>query len=542
MSHIVSLLLQQDFLRNARKNIIVKSIFGDSISIKRVLLINFLLALLYFSLTSVFPLFVFSNFSSLLPNIESVLPFYHFILNGIAPLFLFFGLFVGAILVFNINIDENEQLLSLPVVIDDLVGYRLIDVVIANLKSYLFFFFPLFICLYLAIGWSVGWVLMIAVLSCLLALIGYLSGIYLMLLIAKKFPNLSVDKLFINSFLVLALLFAAFINLFKNGYIVDGETSVWTWLITLLSSSSISVWVNNMVTRPFGVLLYLIVLSVCGILIYYLWRMTKQALSVVYYKIHVTVDKTTIKTKPIMPRVSFERLNTSLHFIPSFPRIIIIKDILSLIRKPNLLIKVVIFIGGLILLTNMKYASIDNPLLLVLYFSSMFVISRLFLGSVGMEQSNILNIKLLVPRVAKYLSARIQIAIFTSFILLIPLWIVLLVSSGNFIILSDYYRLILLILNVVILSIFVIYFSAAFAEFEPGKTGDSFTGIYPMAMLLYWGLAFLVPLFFYTLDSVIRSGVSDFISMIILLPTGLLIFVGIILCYIFGVKRIRNYF
>lgn len=542
MPYIVSLLLQQDFLRNARKNIILKSIFGDNISIKRVLRINFLLAILYFSLTSVLPLFVFTGFSFLLPNIESTLPFYHFILNGIVPLFMFFGLFVGAILVFNINIDENEQLLSLPVVIDDLVRYRLTDVIIANLKSYLFFFFPLFICLYLAIGWSVEWVLLTAVLSCLSALIGYVSGIYFMLLTAKKFLNLSVDKLFINSFLVLALLFVLFINLFKNGYIVEGETSVWTWLGEILASNSISVWVNNMVTRPFGFLLYLIVLFVCGMLIYSLWKMTTRALYDIYYKIHVSANTTAIKTKRITHGVSFEKLNIFLHFIPSFPRIIIIKDILSFIRKPNLMIKVVIFIGGLILLINMKYSSVENPLLLALYFSSMFVISRLFLGSVGMEQSNILNIKLLAPRVAIYLSARIKIAMFVSFVFLIPLWIVLVVFSGNFILLSEYYRLIFLILNVVILSIFVIYFSAAFAEFEPGRTEDSFTGIYPMAMLLYWGLAFLIPLFFYTLDSVIRSGVSGFISTIILLLTGLLIPVSIILCYIFGVRRIRNYF
>ena len=542
MSHIVSLLLQQDFIKNARKNIILKSIFGDSISIQKVLQINLVLALLYFLLTSVFPLFVFTHFSSFLPNVESILPFYHFILNGIIPLFIFFGLFVGAILVYNINIDENEQLLSLPVVIDDLVRYRLIDVIIANLKSYLLFFFPLFIWLYLAMGWSVGWVLLIAVLSCLLALISYLSGIYLMLLVAKKIPNLSVEKMFINSFIVLGLLFAVFINLFKNGYIVGGETSVWTWMETILSSSSISVWVNSMVAGPLGLLLYLIVRSVCGILISSLWKMSNKALYDIYYKIHVSADKTMKKIKRITYGVSFEKLNTFLHFIPSFPRIIIVKDILSLIRKPNLFIKVVIFIGGLILLINMKYSSVENPLLLALYFSSMFVISRLFLGAVGMEQSNILNIKLLVPRAAKYLSARIQIAMFASLVLLIPLWILLVISSADFAILFYFYRIISMVLNVIIISVFVTYFSAAFAEFEPGKTGDSFTGIYPMAMLLYWGLSFLVPLFFYTLDSVIISGVSNFISTIILFPTGLLIFVSIIICYIFGVRRIRDYF
>jgi hypothetical protein len=440
------------------------------------------------------------------------------------------------------NIDENEQLLSLPIVIDDLVRYRLTDVVIANLKSYLIFFFPCFLLLYSAMGWSVGWVLLIAILSIVLALISYLCGIWLMLLIAKKLPNVSIIKLCINIFIVIALLFAGFLTLFKRGYIVEGQTSLWMWIGKILATNSISVWIENMVVRSFGFLQYMLVLTVCGILIFYLWKIASKALYVMYYKIHVSTDITTIKTKMIASGVSFEKLNSLLHFIPSFPRIIIIKDTLALIRKPNLAISVVIFVGGLILLTNMKFASVDNPLLFALYYASMFVVSRLFLGAVGKERNNIINIKLLVPSVAKYLSARIQITILTSFVVLFPLWIVLIIASGDYSILFDFYSLMFLILNIVFGSILVTYFSASFAEFVASVSEDSYTGITPMAMLLYWGVGFIVPVFFYNLDIAMSSGGFDFISLIIISTSGLIILISILLCYYFGIRRIRNYF
>jgi len=542
LSQILFLLLRNDILRNARKNFVLKFIFGDRISIERALRINFSLAILYFSLTSILPLLSLNINNSFLPSVESVAPFYHFVLNLIIPMFMFFGSFVGANLIFNMNIDENEQLLSLPVVIDDLVQYRLTDVVIANLKSYLLFFFPCFLLLYLAMGWSVGWVLLIAILSTVLALISYLCGIWFILLIAKKLPNVSIIKLCINSFLVVGMLFAGFIKLFKSGYIVEGQTSFLLWIGEILATNSISVWIENMVVRSFGLLQYMLVLTVCGILIFYLWKMASKALYVMYYKIHVSTDIATIKAKTITSGVSFEKLNSLLHFIPSFPRIIIIKDTLSLIRKSNLAISVVIFVGGLILLTNMEFSSVDNPLLFALYYASMFVISRLFLGAVGKEQNNIINIKLLVPSVAIYLSARIQITILTSFVVLFPLWIVLMISSGDFSVLSNVYRLIFLILNIVFGSILVTYFSTCFAEFDPSVSEDSYTGIAPMAMLLYWGVGFIVPIFFYNLDIAMSSGVFDFISLIILSTSGLIILISILLCYYFGIRRIRNYF
>lgn len=539
MSRIVSLLLRNDLLRNARKNVVLKFLFGDRITIERAIQINFFFAILYFSLTSVLPLITMNSFSF---NAESVSLFYHFMLNLIIPMFLFFGLFVGTNLIFEMNVDENEQLLSLPVVIDDLVIYRLADVVIANLKSYLFFFFPLFLILYMAMSWSIGWVVLIAIFSTALALISYLTGIWFILIMAKKFPNLITVKFFVNCFLVVGMLLAILIKLFKSGYVIEGESSLWIWLGELLASNSISVWVENIVVRPFGFPLYLLVLIVCGVLIFYLWKMSSKALYVVYYKIHVSTDITQMKTKPVTSGVSFEKLNKFLRFIPSLPRIIIIKDILSFIRKSNILIGVVIFVGGLILIINMHQTSVDNPLLLALYYSSMFVFARLFLGAVGREQNNIINIKLLAPSIAKYLSARIKITILAASVVLIPLWILLILSSGSFSILSDFYRPLFLILNVMLSAMFVTYFSAAFAEFEPSVPEDSYTGINPLSMLLYWGLGVIIPLFFYRLDVVITEGIYGSISLFFLAFIGLIVLISSLLFRHLGIQRIRNYF
>jgi hypothetical protein len=96
-------------------------------------------------------------------------------------------------------------------------------------------------------------------------------------------------------------------------------------------------------------------------------------------------------------------------------------------------------------------------------------------------------------------------------------------------------------LNVVLISVFVTLFSASFAEFKPSITDESFTGIYPMAMLLYWGTGTMVPLFFYKLDVTISSGLFDVVSIVILSSTALLIIISTALCYYFGIRRIKTY-
>ncbi len=542
MRQIVLTLLKYDILKKARENLIFQFLFRNRISVNKSVSLYLSIIFVYFCLTSILPLFLYGNSEILLGNLKSLAPYYHFIVNGILVLYLFFGSYIGAMLIYNLNLYENEYYLFLPIVLDDLVQLRISEAVIIVLKFFIYFISPLLILVGLSIGWPIYWILLIVTLVWILMIIAFLVGFVLMLAICKKFPNHTPDKIFITCFLTSIFLLYGFIRLFQSGYIVQGSSTVKPWLAHFLSSNSISVWLENMVTQPLGLIQYLVALLFVVFLVSYLWKLSSKSLYAMYYKIHVSVDSITNEKKLITYGITFENLNKLLHFLPSFSRIILIKDILALIRKPNLLIKLLVLIGTLIFIVNLEYSYFAEPLLFALYFSSIIVISRLFINAIGRERGNILNIRQLFPSVSKYLSARISIALLVSLAILIPFWIVIIIFTDNFLIFNNFYRIIFMILNTIFGAIIVIFYSASFAKFKSDNMDTSDSGINPVAMIFFWGMGLMLSLFFYKLDLAIIDGVTNTISLLILFLIGVIILICTPLFWYLGKRRIRNYF
>ena len=542
MKRIVLLLLKYLILRKTRENLIFQFFFKNHLSAHKTVQLYFSTIILYFGLTSILPLFIYGSSEILLNSLRSLAPSYHFIINGIMVLYMFFGSFISANLIYSLNLYENEYYLSLPIVMDDLVQFRISDCVIMVSKFFLYFISPLLIFVLLSMSWPVYWILMIFALVGLLAIIAFLIGVVIMLAICKLFPNHTPDKIFITCFLTTMFLLFCFIRLFQSGYIVQGFSSIQTWTGHLLAGNSISVWLQNMVTQPLGLIQYVLALLFVTMLVFYLWKLSFKSLYVMYYKIHVSADAVIKRKSSIRYGITFENLNKLLHFLPSFTRIIIIKDILALIRKPNLLIKILILIVTLIFFANLEYTYVSEPILFILYFSSIIVMSRLFIEAIGRERGNILNIKLLSPSISRYLSARVVIALSASSIILIPFWIVTIGMADNIMILNNFYRIIILILNMIFCAFLVTFYSASFAKFKSDNIENSDIGLNPVAMISFWGVGLLYSLFFYKLDLAIINGATDNISLLILFLMGIIILIFTPLCWYLGKRKIKNYF
>jgi hypothetical protein len=467
--------------------------------------------------------------------------YHHIVLNGIVLAMFYLGLFLGANLIFEIATGENEQLLSLPIVIEDIVQYRVVETALGILTFCIYVICPMATVQFLALDWSTPWILAMVPLMALLSFGSCVLGILALLSVAKRLPRSRSDGIFITIFLASGWLFVVGVRMYKEGLIGPGDELIWLRLNQQLSLGSLSSLLDSMVRQSWGLGRYLLVLVAGSAITVILVRAFRRACSGAFHRIHMLSEQTAAKLTRSVARLGFRDLDRRLRFLSPEIRSLLIKDILSLIRKPRMLASALAFIVFLAIAANWKTELMADPALFVLYFSSTFVVLRLFVNTIGQERNNIFLIKQLFPSVSGYLSARARIAMGVSLIATVPLWTILSVVLPDLSLSAVAVRLPLLLSSVILSSLLTIWYSAAFAEFADDRPMRDGLGIHPAAHLGSWVLGAVWSLFCYRLDLyIVRKTTSDpMITPIVLM--AVIIAAGAVALRRLGIRRVQRY-
>ncbi len=127
LSYNALLLLKLNLLNNARRGVTGRIIGSRKVTVRSALLFRLVAALVWIGLTCVVPLFALSDLGEATEIGQGFVQYHHIVLNGTILAMFYLGIFLGANLIFDIATGENEQLLSRPIVIEDLVHYRVVE-------------------------------------------------------------------------------------------------------------------------------------------------------------------------------------------------------------------------------------------------------------------------------------------------------------------------------------------------------------------------------------------------------------------------------
>lgn len=537
-----ALILQElELLRQARNGLIARLFGYRLMPVRTALYLKAALVLAYVGTVCLIPSFTPDDLGATTRAGQNILHFRHFIINGGALFLFYFGMFLGIMQLHEIYVEENEQLLSNPLVLSDIVLHRAMDGWRVIIKASVYVILPCMLLLSVALGWSPFWMVAMTALTMIFLTAVYLVGVNVALAIANRLPNRSSLTIFGGLGLLFLFVLVTFVQSYKAGQFGQFDFKWWTWLNQQLSLHSYTSFMDDIITQPWGVGQLSLSLGAGILLLWYLARASVRSLEKAFQRIHAQAFDMTAQAQRSTLRIGFAALTRRMSWLPLDVRTLLAKDILNLIRTPHLLVKSIVFAGALVILALWKTSILSNPFIFALYVSSTLVVSRLFLDIVGYERGNIVLIKQLYPSVWSYLSGRIRIAIMVSALVLIPFWSVLIAFSTDFTLLDALPRAPLLLLNIIVTSFLVIFCSAAFAEFNPERFGKQNIGIHPMAMIGVYAIGMMSTMFSYKLDQALLSGNTDKLTLVFLIAAGIFLITGIFILRWLGIRRITRY-
>lgn len=541
LSYNALLLLKLNLLNNARRGAMGRIVGNRKVTVRSAILFRLVAALVWIGFSCVVPLFALSDLGETTEIGQGFVQYHHLVLNGTILAMFYLGLFLGANLIFDIATGENEQLLSCPIVIEDLVHYRVVETSLGILTFCIYVICPFLTIQFVALGWSTLWIIANVLLMALLSFGSCVLGILALLSIAKRLPRHRSDGICITIFLISGWLFVVAVRMYKEGLIGSGDESIWLWLNQQLSFVSLSPLRDSMVQQSWGLRLYLLMLAAGSAITVILVVAFKRACSGAFHRIHMLSDEMAAQLSRSVARLGFRSLDRRLRFLSLETRSLLVKDILSLIRRPRMLVSTLAFIVFLAIAANWDTELMADPTLIVLYFSSTYIVLRLFINTIGQERNNILLIKQLFPFVSSYLSVRVKIATGVSLIAIIPLWAILSIVLPNLSLLEVVLRLPLLLSNVILSSLLTIWYSAAFAEFADDRPMRDGSGIHPAAHVGSWVMGAISSLFYYSIDlHILKRTVGDSMMTPILLMAAI-IAGGAVVARRLGIRRVRRY-
>lgn len=547
MAHVFTnsrnaLILQKlELLRQARNGIIARLFGYRLVPMKTALYLKAAIVLAYIGLVCLIPLLTPDDLETATKVGQGLVHYHHLIINGGALFLFYLGLFVGAVQIAGLNVAENEQLLSYPLVLSDLVLHRAMDAWRVIIKASIYFVLPCMVLLSVALGWSSPWTIAMTALTTIFMTAVYLAGVNLALAIINRIPNRRTEAILGGILLISCIVLVVAVRSFKAGYFGPGDVKLWVWLNQQLALGSYTSMMDNMILQPWGIGQFVLCLLAGAGLLYYLVQMCVRSFGRAFQRIHAQAYDMTGQAQRDALKIGFAALNRRMRWLPLDVRTLLAKDVLNLLRRPHLLVKSVVFAGALVFIAYWNTSLLDDPFVFALYVSSTLVISRLFLNIIGHERGNILLIKQLYPSAWSYLSGRVKIAIVVSCFILIPFWSVLIALSAEATMLDGLARSPLLLLNITLTSILVIFCSAAFAEFNPERFGKQDIGVHPMAMMGVYGIGMMLTLFSYKLDLALLSDGADNLTLVFLIVTGLFLTIGMFILRWIGIRRITHY-
>ncbi len=539
----VIILYKTKLINHYRNSFVFRLLFGSQLSINHIIITHAIIVLLYFALFYVLPFQLPEIMHSIALNLTDYIVYREFVCNLFLAYLFFMGMLVGMNMIFDITINENIHFLKLPTIIDDLVYYRLIEAILIILKNSFYFTLPLI--LYIAIlSFSQTSQIMLYVFSYLwISFLIYFFGILLFLLLKRILKKMKPERLFVNIILGSIILFAVTVRVLKDNNIFLNEFLFWLntnhyniYFSPAHLVHNIIVSNNNSLLIAFSFLIPLILILIL------LFDQTIKLLKVSYKNIHLYPTSKVVCQKSIS-FITYNRINNFLSIIPIKIRPFIIKDILTLIRKPFFLLKLILFFLSIIILTLYPFeqkSNIDFTLYL-LYIIPPYVISLLFINSIGFEKSNIYLIKRLFPSTLKFLFTRFQINLFCSIIVLFP--ILSFYSLFNFVsitLIETLFRFFLVFFSIIIMTVLVTGYSASFSLFKNKYAAIYDFGISPGALIVFWIISLLNSIFFYLIDILyLSSNVYKHSSLFIYIP-GIVILGLPILFIMMGYNRIKK--
>lgn len=536
------LLLKMNLLRASRKSLFTKLFFKKTVGVKQSLFIKTLgfcsFLLVFYIISFLSPgSSIFKEFTHGIMNQK------HVVLSVLWIFHIYFGLFIGANLIYELTIVDNLSYLSLPILIKDLVCFRITESISKLIEFFFYFMFPIFLLLYLYQGLAFYHMIVYTILLLMIYLSSYLCGNIVILLLAKKFRKVSPDKLFIFIFISSAWIFVIVFRLIKTlqpGTILSNVLNILDSFFAKFSLTQVIE--NTLSTKQMSLLFSIFAIFFMVLINYLLMQLFYRLLLYAYNDIHFKSidDKITCRKKN--QTLELKKLYSIFKYIPNDLRIILVKDLVILLRKPYFLLKVLFFIiiiGGFSSYFSSKI--IHTPRLLFMYILPCFIVFRLFIHSIGLERSNILLIKQVYPSTIRFLMNRVKINLIISSLIVFPIWILFVIIYPKIISTNIILRTLLLLSNLISCTFLLTGYSAAFAIFKEENSEHRIFGVPPMAILLYFLFGLCVPLFFYLVDIYFVANVFRPLITKLIIISGLISLISIIVfCYI-GNRKIKNY-
>jgi hypothetical protein len=321
--------------------------------------------------------------------------------------FFYLGMFVGANAVYSLTYCENMQLLALPITLRDLADFRWAESLAAAAQIAVLLLLPVVGFQCHRAGWSYEAVLFVISggLMCLVACFGI--GEAVILLLWSRRPRIGPDRLFLNIFLGSVLLLAAFVRFHRT----DPDSALMTWLADVLSRLS-DLSIPALVGRwtAIGNLWVPLVLWILGCLMVVVMSMraARWAVRRGYVVLHGALRGVQRDTLPRGPgrRLHYQAVARALSWLPPAARALLTNDVLALTRRPELGIKVLAVVAGLVLVSLGRQSYLPEPRVFALYFVSAYLVFRLHAQGGGPERGATVVVQRAFPRPLDYLRVR----------------------------------------------------------------------------------------------------------------------------------------
>lgn len=429
------------------------------------------------------------------------------VLNLASVFFAWFGLFAGAWLASDQVLGPNEKLLAFPITLRDLARFRLWDATRSALSTALFLVLPVVSLSYVGAGWRAGATLLVLPTGLALLLAFFLAGMTAMLLILRPLRSLRPETVFLTLFLASVWTFVVALNL-RRWDAAAGLDAAMRQGLEGLARRSLPALLARLAesTLPFPAVAGLLLASLLPLLAALLLA-TDRTLTAAYVTAHrrggAEADGRGAPAVERPPRVGYGRVVRALGFLPVTHRALLTRDVLSILRRPFLLLRLLGLALPLLLLPVLGRQSVKDPAALAIHLFAAFLGLRLFLEAGAADMESGVPLRQSFPSAWRYLAARTLIVTVATSILLAPAFVAVALWAGwGAFALA---RALLLVGNVLVASLLLVPFSILLAGGRRGGWSGSGPEAHPAAMLLYWLIGAAGPFFFYRLDLALRG-------------------------------------
>jgi len=280
------LLIKLKLLRASRKSFCAKLFFKRKVSVKQGVFIKISGYFLFLFACCILA-FLYPGPAFFKELIFGVMDSKHIVINVLWVFHFYFGLFTGAILIYELTILDNISYLSLPILIKDLASFRITESISKVIKFFLYFMLPFYFLFYSYRGLVFFHIIVFIILLLLVYLSSFLFGNVIILLMAKAFKRISPDRLFIAIFISSGCIFVVVFRLMKSLQPGSILHKVLNFLGSVFANFSfVEVVANTFPTKRMSLFLFFIAIVLITLINYLLILLFNKLLLNAYNNVH----------------------------------------------------------------------------------------------------------------------------------------------------------------------------------------------------------------------------------------------------------------